>query len=129
MKRTIIIEILLLFVLAVVVAITWIYWDSIKVLIYYYEKYYYSEGHSLTEVFPQITSNIITAIFTTLGGIVTIITMILIAIKDFPVFKPLFDKVSARKQARAQVKAEKAEADKQNRIAALEAELEELKNN
>lgn len=69
-------------------------------------------------------------------GIMSAIAIILIAvlvtfsnrfIKDMSIFKPILDKLQARKQARQAALADKAEADKQARIAKLESELEELK--
>ena len=60
-----------------------------------------------------------------------IAAMVLIAIKDFPVFKPLAEKLQAKLQARRQInvqaKADRAEANKQARIEQLQAELDELK--
>ncbi|MCM1368657.1 MAG: hypothetical protein NC184_07620 [Roseburia sp.] len=57
--------------------------------------------------------------------------MIIIAVKEFPCFKPLIDKLAAkradRKAARTQAKAEQAETAKRERIDKLTAELEELK--
>jgi len=55
----------------------------------------------------------------------------LFTIKDFPVFKPLVDKFTAKraahKEQREAIKAEQAEAAKQARIEQLQAELDELK--
>lgn len=131
MKRTILIEVLLLFVLSVLVLMMWKCWNSIKVSIYYYKNYSSLGGHGLTEVFPSIIGDIILAVFVTLSGIVIIAVMFLIALKDFPVFKPIHDKFvaksNARKAVRTQAKADKAEAAKQARIEQLQAELEELK--
>lgn len=66
-----------------------------------------------------------------LASLSTLVAMIIIAIKDFPFFKPLVDKFNAkraaRKEQRAAVKAEQAEAAKQARIEQLQAELDELK--
>lgn len=53
--------------------------------------------------------------------------MVIIALKDFPVFKPMLDKLSAKRDARKQAKAAKAVADKQARIERLQSELDALK--
>lgn len=70
----------------------------------------------------------ILSLLATLG---TLVALIFVAIKDFPVFKPLIDKFNAkraaRKEQRAAVKAEQAEEAKQARIEQLQAELDELK--
>lgn len=126
MKRTIIIEVILFFVLAVLIAVIWKQWDSIQLSFYYY-KNYFSQNHTLNEIYPNLIENIVLTSFATLSCIATFVAIVLIAIKDFLIFKPLVDKVTARKQARAQTKAEKAQAAKQAKIEALEAELEELK--
>lgn len=64
-------------------------------------------------------------------AIADIAAMTLIAVKKFPVFKPLKDKIAtrhvARKETRTAAKAAKAEAEKQKRIEELEAELHSLK--
>ena len=61
------------------------------------------------------------------AALATLAAMIIIAIKDFPVFQPLLAKLNAKRDARKQAKAEKAEADKQARIEQLQSELEQLK--
>ena len=53
--------------------------------------------------------------------------IVLIAIKEFPVFKQLTDKWKLHRQARLQAKVAKSEANKQKRIEKLEAELKDLK--
>lgn len=127
MKRTILIEIILLFVLAVLIAVIWKQWDSIRVSIYYYKNYFAQDGYTLTEFNPSLVDNIVLAIFATVACLTTLFVIILIAIKDFPVFQPLVDKLNARKEARNIAKVEKAEQAKQNKIEALEKQLEELK--
>lgn len=71
----------------------------------------------------------VTCLLSLLGTATCIVAIILIAIKDFPVFKPLVDKLNARKEKHAQAKAERAEEAKQAKIQALEEELNQLKNN
>ncbi len=62
-----------------------------------------------------------------IASISTFAAMIIIAVKEFPVFQPLIEKIKARKAERAVAKEEKAQADKQQRIEKLTAELEQLK--
>lgn len=62
-----------------------------------------------------------------IATITQIATMILVAILNLPAFQPLRDKLTARRTARAEQKAERDKAAKQERIKALESELEELK--
>lgn len=73
------------------------------------------------------------AILNFVGTFTVLAAIIIIALVNISLFKPFFDKLSSRNQARkelrTQAKAEKAEADKQNKIKALEEELDELKNN
>ncbi len=69
------------------------------------------------------------ALLSFIGSVTCLTAIVLIAIKDFPVFKPLADKLTARKEKHAQAKAERAEEAKQAKIQAIEAKLEELKNN
>lgn len=76
------------------------------------------------EMYSQLgMNNVITACLCAVALIGNIFVFLILLIK----FKPLADKLKARKQAREAEKAEKAEADKQARIAELQAELEELK--
>lgn len=65
-------------------------------------------------------------ILSMVGTITDIIAMVLVALKD-SVFKPILDKLEAKKQARNEAKALKAEEAKQAKIAELQAQLEELK--
>ena len=102
----ILIEILLLFNLSICLYTDVLYIKTFIVLGYYYNYF---------------------AILNFIGTLTILSGIILIAIKDFTVFKPLLDKMNARKQKRAQAKAERAEADKQAKIAELEAQLQELK--
>lgn len=114
----IVIEILLLynFVLAIYVSSNYIY--SLVTLLKI-------DGEFFNEYVAHYISWII-LYFT--SAIVSLAVIILVAIKDFPVFKPLLDKLNAHKQKRVQAKAERAEENKQAKIAELEAQLKELKN-
>lgn len=70
----------------------------------------------------------IIGIFTLLADLAA---MVLIAIKDFPMFKPFVEKFQAksqaRRQAKEQTKAARTEANRQARIEQLENELNELR--
>lgn len=123
MKRIIIIEVILLCIFAIFIAINTYLWRSISSLIDILKNY---DEPTLANSLNIKLSYGISALF---GCLFTLIAIILIAIKDFPCFKPLLDKLQARKQARQAALADKAEADKQARIAKLESELEELKKN
>ena len=68
-------------------------------------------------------------LFSSLAAICTAFAIVWLSISNTTCFKPLLDKLQARKQARQAALADKAEADKQARIAKLESELEELKKN
>lgn len=119
MKKTILIEILLLFVFAIFLYFCVNYWNGVNS---YFEHNLINEQH-LDSFHRTLTF----AILITLGLLLTLAAMILIAIKDLGCFKPMLAKIEAMKQARNEAKAEKAVVDKQARIAKLEKELEELK--
>lgn len=113
MKRAIIIEIILLFnmCLSAFFAVKFI-----QGIILYHPELGWSLAYYITWTTLYLLS------FTSLLAV-----FITIAIKSFPVFKPLVDKHNARKQKRAEARAERAEADKQAKIEELERQLEELK--
>lgn len=121
MKKTIIIEILLLFVTVLLLYFCGLYWDSVSS--------YIEIGVPYSEIREALNRCIVYAVLNTLASIATLTAIILIALKDLPVFKPIADKLTAHKEKRTQAKAERAEADKQARITELENELNELKNN
>lgn len=123
MKRTILIEILLLIAAIVMIAccvqffiivandletIEWFKQENQEYLSWYRFVWQYSIFGSLS----------------LLAALADLAAMILIALRDIPKLKAW---VERRKAARADAKAEKAEADKQARIAALQAELDQLK--
>lgn len=116
MKKSIIIEILLLLGIILLIYPWIIYIQSLN--LYIRANEFNEEGFKVClTIFLLITFAII-AIMISMG---------LVAIKDFPCLKPFADKLQARKEKRTQAKAERAEAEKQARIAQLQAELEELK--
>ena len=127
MKRTIIIEILLLFVLAVLLACT------IKLFVYINDLKEEMEAYGLTSGFGyavysgRISTATSYVIPTFIAAIATAVAMVLVAVFNLPAFKPLVDEMKARKEQRAAAKAELAEVAKQQRIEKLQAELDELK--
>ena len=120
MKKTIIVEILLLFASCMLIAFAC--WEFIALHNY---LVFFDETSGITQ---QLMTRGILAL---LASLATLAAIIIIAIKDFPVFKPLVDKFNAKraayKEQREAVKAEQAEAAKQARIEQLQAELDELK--
>ena len=120
MKRTIVIEILLLF--ATVVLLTLGIW-CIKVSILNFKILHKLPKSDLINIYRYL----IFGICGILAALATLAAMILVALKDFPVFKPMLDKLSAKRDARKQAKAAKAVADKQARIERLQSELDALK--
>ncbi len=137
MKRVIVIEIVLAFAFAVLLAC------SIKFFMYVSKMYsgismLYDLNMSDTsrnEIIERYRENIATALSygipALIAALATLAAMVLIALKDFPVFKPLLEKHAAKRTARKQAnevaKAEKAAADKQERIERLQSELDALK--
>lgn len=91
----------------------------------------YSEEVALREVdnIKEISTRQV--LFATLlylpAAIADFTSIVLIAVFPLPGIKPLVEKVQARREARFAARAEKAEADKQKRIEELQAELDELK--
>ncbi len=133
MKRVVIIEIVLAFAIAMLLAC------SIKFFMYVSKMYnninmLYDldmSDASRNEIIERYRGNIAIALSygipALLAALATLAAMVLIALKDFPVFKPLLDKLAAKRDARKQAKAEKAAADKQARIERLQSELDALK--
>ena len=133
MKRTVFIEILLLVVLGVLLYI------AINSFIgasqsFSWAKRFSEEGEDyIIETYrSQAVRLLLFGLLLYLPAILAdVAAMTLIAVKEFPVFKPLTDKIAARhaarKEARNTAKAAKAEAEKQKRIEQLEAELHSLK--
>lgn len=130
MKKTIVIEILLSFILSILILFAFLEFRGI-----YYNfqaiKYLESMGQEYIDFSDSTRQFAIYGSLAVLASLATIAVMVLIAIKDFPVFKPLVDKFNAKraahKEQREAIKAEQAEAAKQARIEQLQAELDELK--
>lgn len=113
MKKIIVIEILLLFALSIELYFFGTYWNQVNLYIQY--DYTNSEGFYVCIKY---------SILFTVLVITTIAAITLIALKDF---KPLANRLQARKEKRNQAKAERAIANKQAKIENLEKQLEELK--
>lgn len=67
------------------------------------------------------------AILSIIFAITNIVVMFFTALNNLSAFKPLADKLAAKRAAREEQRAEQAVVAKQERIAKLEAELDELK--
>ena len=138
MKRTIIIHILLLVALAALlmaminsfinVSNAYRYIDLLRSL---GQQTSYDYSYEISQVHDSATQLILYGSAYFIAVLADVAAMVLIAVKEFPVFKPLTDKIAARhaacKEARAAAKAAKAETEKQKRIEQLEAELHSLK--
>lgn len=97
----------------------------ISLSISYYNYYFNNPTIEWAEMYHRLAINCtILACFCFVAIVFNLFVIILFA---FPVFKPLVDKHNARKQKRAEARAERAEADKQAKIEELERQLEELK--
>lgn len=116
MKRDIAIGVLLLFVLIVLVLGCIMFFD-LTIRNFYFAMYHPEFLKSATFYIPH-------CIFVLLATIADITAIVLLTLKEFPLFKPLVDKFKARKEKNKQ---EKAEAERQARIEQLQAELDELK--
>lgn len=130
MKKFIFAEILLLFASAVLLyfAITRI--DISINNFHNYEVAYAFQEFENAELYQKAGINsVILSCVSFLATFGNIFVIILIAIKDFPVFKPLVDKVNARKQALKEEKKQKELEGKQQQLEKLQAEIDNLKNN
>ncbi len=116
MKRAVLIEVLLLFALAVLIAVGAKY-ISMSVVSFDTASWISTDASDFIKYGVEYLTYGLLAL---LAAAADIVAMVLIALKEFPVFKPFIDKRRARK-------AERKEADRQARIEALESELEELK--
>lgn len=127
MKRTIIIEVLLLFILGVLISlfvthidqtITWfgdINWNI-------------EQGFEPIDiVYKRAYTNLTYSIFSSLASVFDIAIMIIIAIQNFKAFQPIIEKYHSRKSNRLAARQAKAEEEKQKQIAELEKKLDELK--
>lgn len=79
---------------------------------------------TINELKKLYSSYIVYAIFALLAAVADLAAMVLVALRDIPALR---EKLAARKTRRAEQKAEQAAIDKQERIERLQAELEELK--
>lgn len=129
MKKTIIIEVLLFaaFVTTLVCASIMLYYAR-NLYINAHDPYVISHYPDIVELYSkQVKWSLSFALPFLASAIFTFAAIIIIAVKDFPVFKPLILKSNAKREARKLAKAEKAEANKQARINKLQAEIDELK--
>lgn len=118
MKRAIIIEIILFLNLAILIAVNTNLWRSINSLITVLNKI---EEPILQQ---SLNTKLGYGISALLGIVFVIAAIILTAFKEFP---PLKDKYNAHKEKRSADKAVRNEKNKQQKIQALEKQLEELK--
>lgn len=128
MKRTIIIEILLLCICAILVSSLIPHIQQAH-LWFSDIKWELSQGitpHDLA--YKYAYTNLIYAIFSFLAIIADLFVISLIAIQNFKFFQPLINKRNERKQARAAAKQARDEEAKQKRIEELQAELNALNN-
>lgn len=130
MKKTIVIEFLLLFVFCVALISGIVFCDYAAGVTKTYKELGQELGDSFVkESLQYIRKALSYGIPCLLAAAATLASIVIIAIKDFPCFKPLLDKLHAKREAHAVAKAEKAEADKQARIERLQSELDELNKN
>lgn len=135
MKKTIIVEIAIMVTLTIAIIFAVEYWKYVSNLIdaltRFKEQYnstnYFSYYPDLNYYNSAIKHNVIYGILALLAALATLTAMIIIAIKDFPCFKPLVDKLQAKRAARKQAHAEQEQIRKQERIAELQSELDALK--
>lgn len=135
MKKTIIVETALIVILAISITFAVEYWgltskliDELKIFKNNFNpSNYFSYYPELNYYHNTIKHNAIYGSLSLIAAFATLAAMVLIALKDFPVFKPMLDKLTAKRADRKQAKAEKAAADKQARIERLQSELDELK--
>ena len=120
MKKSIVIEVLLLFVLAVLIA------DCVKFFQASIAHFNLSDSPAYDAFYKTAIDQLVRGIFALLACIADIFVMVLVALKDFKLFMPLIEKHNARKQELAAARAAKADADKQKRIEELQAELDAL---
>lgn len=137
MKRTIIIEVFLFIVFAITIYFNFVFWNSIRDTKNLIDLYSQITSYDYTTIIEEFKKSIHTytiyGSLTIISSVFILLTIILIAVKDFPVFKPITDKIKVKldknKATRAEQKALKAEAQKQTQIERLEKKLEELKKN
>lgn len=133
MIRAIVIEVLLLFIFAVLIASS-----------AWFLKIAVEDFQIALKISPNDTPNdtyfleyarlyLAYGLPSLFAAVADIVVIVLVALKEFPVFKPLIDKHKARKLQRKleKTKAEAIQAEeyRKSRIEQLQAELEDLKKN
>lgn len=91
MKKTILIEVILLFLLAVIISVSVQEWQFVNTI-----SQNLNDDHLVEIATPDILeswkqdlhSYCVYGSFTAIAGLLNIVAIILIAIKDFPIFKP-----------------------------------------
>ena len=128
MKKTVCVEIMLVFIFSALIAIA--SWR----LSYVVETRAWLDAGAFTNIEAQkanINTSLIYSVIAIIAALCDLAVMVITAIKDFPVFKPLVNKFTAKraahKEQREAIKAEQAEAAKQARIEQLQAVIDELK--
>lgn len=116
MKRAIVIEILLLFVLGVLILGDIALWDMTirRIYIGIYDPQFLKGAYIC----------LFYCIIISLGTIADIAAIVLVALNEYPAFKPLIDKLKGKLKFS---KKERKQAKKQTRIEKLQDELDELK--
>ncbi len=135
MKKTFLIEAILTFLFVALLVIVIYFWRNVNSTISVINLYKNYNDDFYAPIIENYSSLLKTLIgygsVSLLALLADLAAMVLIAIKDFPVFHPLVEKAkaksTARKQSKEQSKAARAEANKQARIEQLQAELDELK--
>ena len=132
MKKVIMIEIFLAFATATLIAVAAWRFSDVSMRISLMDSYLsMGDIDRGNDQKAFIIKSLSYAIPSLLAALCTLAAIIIIAIKDFPVFKPFVDKFTAKraayKEQRAAIKVEQAEVAKQARIEQLQAELDELK--
>lgn len=132
MKRTIFIESILLFVLIMVILFTIKFFNQVYICLDNLNALsHMGSDNDVAKLIAMTNKNLVNwslyGAFAIVTAIATLIVMVIIAIKDFPVFKPIVDKLNTKRDVRKEQRAERAAIAKQDRIAKLQAELDELK--
>lgn len=105
--------------------------SHLQILINNLDFYYNHAPHlyePLTTFYPKFAAHLSYAILAIIANLLNITLIVVTLIKDFPVFKPLADKLAAKRAAREEQRAEQAVVAKQAKIDKLQTELDKLKN-
>lgn len=97
MKKIIIIEIILILALIIFIYPTYKAWSYVYLYEHYFHSYFIENGYDIALYYRDLTNYLLPAIFETLGILLLITASVLLAIRDFPVFKPLIDRIKAKK--------------------------------